>query len=104
MSDYIEEVNTVLSIQGETVFYDSLEDLEEDLERQSNQYKESAKTWAGASVGLMGSGIFAWLNPGPVSRFLGISEASAMSTDEIITLATAGSLGAAILPACLESK
>jgi hypothetical protein len=102
LGDYLEEINTALSTQGEDFYYESLEDVVSDLESESEDYHEQGKKRAAAGLGISGTGVAGRLVPEFYSQIA--EQADSITQNDLASIGLVGALGISALPAYLTKR
>lgn len=102
MADYLEEINTALSVQGKDFYYESLEDVKHDLEVESEEYEDQAKQRAATALGISGSGVVGKFVPEFYSQIA--EQIDSISQNDLATIGLIGALGVSTVPAYLTKR
>lgn len=95
--EYLEEINTALSVRDTGYYFDSISDVTEYLEIQREEYDRKASNHKSMVAGLSGSGIVGMMYPEFYSAFVS-------SPDEMASLGLLGGLTLSAVPGLLAKS
>ena len=102
MDGYLEEINTALATKGEDFYYESLEDVKNDLKNEREEYQERAKKRATIGLGISGAGVGGRLVPEFYSQTA--EQIDSITQSDLATVGLVGALGVSTLPVYLTKR
>jgi len=102
LDGYLEEINTALTTRGEDFYYESLEDVKNDLKNEREEYQERAKKRATIGLGISGAGVGGRLVPEFYSQTA--EQIDSITQNDLATVGLVGALGVSTLPVYLTKR
>lgn len=102
MDGYLEEINTALATKGEDFYYESLEDVKNDLKNEREEYQERAKKRATIGLGISGAGVGGRLVPEFYSQTA--EQIDSITQNDLATVGLVGALGVSTIPTYLTKR
>jgi len=102
LEDYVEEINAALGAKGETFYYDSIEDVKNDLKLVSEEYEDKARDRATLTLGVSGAGVTGKIVPEFHSQTA--EQMETITQNDLATVSLIAELGLSTVPAYLSKR